>query len=154
MPWLDGEEGELHLLFLDDRSQFPFITTASCSWKDPETGEIHTIPKNFRTDGASLPIALSALPVVGPALVMRYFGHGVFMGFKEGVLHDYLRRRPAIWEGDKIVGYGEPPVPALVAHEKFNRALTEAGYPDDMIENYVAAVRAFNTNDDPVVDQG
>lgn len=143
MPFLD----DLHLQFLDDRSEFPFITTRPRSWQDPETGEIHTIPAHFRTDGASIPIALAALPVVGPALVLRYFGKGVFLGFGEGVLHDYLRRKPARWEGDRVVGYGEPPVAAAVAHEKFRRALVEGGYPDDLVANYYEAVRAFNSND-------
>lgn len=141
MPFLDP----LKLQFLDERGEFPFITIEPRRWQDPETGEIHTIPKHFMTDGASVPVALAALPVIGQALVLRYFGKGVFLGFGEGVLHDHLRRKPAIWNGDQIIGYGEPPVTAAVAHEKFRRALVEGGYQDDMIQNYVAAVLAFNS---------
>lgn len=127
------------------------MVTRQMSWADPKTGEVHTIPVNFRTDGVSEPIAIALIPIIGQLLTVSHFGYGVFMGFKQGVLHDYLRRRPAIWDGDKIVGYGDPPVPALVAHEKFKRALIEAGYPDELVDAYYAAVRAANTNDDPVV---
>ena len=123
----------LLLQFLDDRSVFPFITTAPLVYECELTGETYTVPKHFRTDGASVPEALAALPVVGPALMMRYFGNGVFHGFRQGVVHDYLRR------GDN------PPVPAAVAHRVFRAALYEAGYPPDLCEAFYAAVVAFNS---------
>jgi len=34
-----------------------------------------------------------------------------------------------------------------VAHSIFRKALIEAGYPPDLVENYYAAVRAFNSRD-------
>jgi len=147
MPWVEGQH-ELHVQLLNDREQFPWLTTKPLAWRHPDTGEVYTVPIYFRTDGASIPIALAALPIIGQALVMRYFGQGVFKGFKQGVLHDYLRRHRAIYDAaGNIVGHGEPPVPALVAHGIFRIALEEAGYPDDLVENYYSAVKAFNSSD-------
>ena len=71
----------LDVRFLDDRSQFPFITLEPLVYECELTGETYTVPKHFRTDGASVPEAIAALPLVGQALFLRYFGHGVFHGF-------------------------------------------------------------------------
>lgn len=134
MPFLDP----LQVQLLNERSVFPWITLADRRWEDPETGEIHTIPKHFRTDGSSIPKALLAVPLIGQALALRYFGNGVWLAFGEGDLHDYLRRP------DRATGL--PPVPAAVAHLKFRRALYEK-YPDmpDMCENFYSAVVMFNS---------
>lgn len=123
----------LDVRFLDDRSIFPWITLSELVYECPLTGETFVVPRHFRTDGASIPAAIAAVPVVGQALFLRYFGQGVFHGFKQGVLHDFLRR------GDN------PPVPAHVAHKIFRAALYDAGYPPDLCENYFAAVVAFNS---------
>lgn len=122
---------------LNDREQFPWITLAPLEYESELTGETYTVPAYFRTDGASLPASLVAVPVIGPALFLRYFGQGVFQGFKQGVLHDFLRRP------DRVTG--KTPVPAKVAHLVFKEALTEAGYPDDLVNTYHAAVVAFNS---------
>jgi len=124
----------LDVRLLNDRAKFPWMTLSERRYEDAVTGRTFTIPKYFRTDGASIPIAMAAIPVVGQAMVIRYFGSGVFLGFAEGVLHDYLRR------GDN------PPVPAHVAHRVFRAALYSAGYPSDLCEMYYAAVVAFNSN--------
>jgi hypothetical protein len=122
--------------FLDDRSEFPWITVEPLVYECELTGETYTVPKHFRTDGSSIPEAIALIPVVGQALFLRYFGPGgVFHGFKQGVLHDYLRR------GDN------PPVPAAHAHRIFRAALYEAGYPPDLCETYYQAVVTFNSND-------
>lgn len=123
----------LQLQFLDDRSEFPWITIAHLVYECDLTGETYTVPKHFRTDGASVPEAIAAIPIVGQSLFMRYFGHGVFHGFKQGVLHDYLRRGP------------NPPVPAHLAHKIFRHALYEDGYPADLCETYYKAVITFNS---------
>jgi len=123
----------LDVRFLDDRSIFPWITLSELVYECPLTGETYVVPRHFRTDGASIPAAIAAVPFVGQALFLRYFGRGVFQGFKQGVLHDYLRRGP------------NPPVPAHVAHKIFRAALDEAGYPPDLVANYHAAVVAFNS---------
>ena len=132
MPWVEGCS-ELHVQLLNDRNVFPWITTRELAWFDPVTGKTFIVPKYFRTDGASIPMALSLVPIVGAALCMRFFGKGIWQGFKQGVLHDCLRRGP------------NPPVPADVAHRIFRDALIEAGYPDDLVENYYAAVASFNS---------
>lgn len=131
-------ETPLVMQLLNDREQFPFITLAPLEYESALTGEIYTVPAYFRTDGASLPAALVAVPVVGQALFLRYFGQGVFQGFKQGVLHDWLRRP------DKATGL--PPVPAKVAHLIFREALTDSGYPDDLVSTYFAAVKLFNSD--------
>ena len=123
----------LDVRLLDTRSIFPWITLSELVYECELTGETYVVPRHFRTDGASVPEALAAVPVVGQALFLRYFGQGIFHGFKQGVLHDWLRR------GDS------PPVPAYVAHKIFREALYGAGYPEDLIENYYAAVVAFNS---------
>lgn len=122
---------------LNDREQFPWITLAPLEYESELTGETYTVPAYFRTDGASLPAALVAVPVVGQALFLRYFGQGVFQGFKQGVVHDFLRRP------DKVTG--KTPVVAHVAHKIFREALYEAGYPEDLCETYYSAVVAFNS---------
>jgi hypothetical protein len=115
---------QLDVRLLDDRAEKPWLTISPRRYEDPETGEIHTIPKGFLTDGASLPAALVAVPLLGPLLFLRYFGKGVFQGFAEGVLHDYLLTV----------------LPAHEANRIFRTALIEAGYPEDLIETYYAAV--------------
>lgn len=123
----------LDVRLLNDRSMFPWITLEPLQYESELTGETYTVPRHFRTDGASLPAALVALPVMGQGLFLRYFGQGVFQGFKQGVLHDYLRRGP------------NPPVPAHLAHRIFREALYAAGYPPDLCETYYAAVVLFNS---------
>jgi hypothetical protein len=118
---------------LNDREKFPWVTLAPLEYECELTGETYVVPRYFRTDGASLPAALVAVPGVGSALFLRYFGQGVFQGFKQGVLHDWLRRGP------------NPPVPAAVAHRIFRAALYEADYPGDLCETYYEAVRLFNS---------
>lgn len=130
---MSGFENQLDVRLLNDRSIFPWLTLAPLVYECELTGETYTVPKYFRTDGASLPAALVAVPLLGPALFLRYFGGGVFQGFKQGVLHDWLRRGP------------NPPVPAAVAHRIFREALYAAGYPPDLCETYYAAVVAFNS---------
>lgn len=122
----------LKVQLLNDRGQFPWITLAPLVYESALTGETYTVPANFRTDGASVP---SALMLFAAPVAMRYFGEGVWLGFREGVLHDYLRRKRAD---------GTTPVPAAVAHKVFREALTEAGYPEDLVANYYAAVATFN----------
>lgn len=123
----------LDVRFLDDRSVFPWVTLSELVYECDLTGETYVVPRNFRTDGASVPEAIAAVPVVGQSLFIRYFGAGVFHGFKQGVLHDFLRR------GDN------PPVRPHVAHRIFRHALYEAGYPADLCESYFHAVRLFNS---------
>jgi len=126
MPFLTP----LQVQFLDDRSVFPWITISPLEYESELTGEVYTVPKHFRTDGASVP---RALMLFAPPLAARFFGQGVWHGFKQGVLHDYLRRGP------------NPPVSAKVAHLVFREALQSAGYPDDICNNYFAAVVKFNS---------
>lgn len=125
----------LKVMFLDDRSEFPWITIEPLEYESMLTGEIYEVPKNFRTDGASLPMILAALPGFN-LLAQRYFGKGVWLGFKPGVLHDYLRRKRED---------GTTPVPAAIAHRVFREALYEAGYPHDLVETYYHAVKVFNS---------
>ena len=125
----------LKVQLLNDREVFPWITLAPLVYECPLTGETYQVPANFRTDGASVPKALVAVPVVGPALFQRFFGQGVWQGFREGVLHDWLRR-----ERD-----GKTPVEAATAHMIFRQALEEAGYPYDLVNAYYDAVKAFNS---------
>lgn len=127
MPWFTS----LDVTLVDDREEFPWEVISPLIWEDPETKEIHEVPIGFRTDGASIPMILSMIPIVGPALALRHFGKGIWFGFKEGVLHDFLRRND--------------PIPPSEAHLKFKRALIEGGYPEDLIANYYDAVRRFNS---------
>lgn len=129
MPFLNDLKAQL----LNDREVFPWITLEDLVYDCPLTGEIYTVPKYFRTDGASIPKALIALPIVGQALAIRYFGQGVWQGFKQGVLHDWLRR------GKRT------PVSASIAHQIFREALMERDYPADLVENYYNAVVLFNS---------
>lgn len=131
MPFLTP----LKVQFLADRTQFPWITLAPLVYESELTGETYWVPENFRTDGASVP---RALILFFPPLAARFFGSGIWQGFKQGVLHDYLRRP------DRVTG--KPPVPAKVAHLVFREALTDAGYPDDLISSYYAAVSLFNSD--------
>lgn len=120
----------LQVQYLNTRSVFPWITLAELEYESPLTGETYIVPKHFRTDGASVP---SFLILMNPPLAMRFMGTGVWHGFREGVLHDFLRRGP------------NPPVPAAVAHRVFREALYDAGYPEDLCEAYYAAVKLFNS---------
>lgn len=124
------------VMLLSDRHILPWITLEQLVYESPLTGETYVIPKHMRTDAASIPKALVLVPVVGPALFQRFFGRGVWQGFREAILHDYLRTKKD----------GAYPVPSSMAHSIFEEALTEAGYPEDLIENYVAAVRTFNSD--------
>lgn len=124
----------LEVMLLDDRTQFPWILLEPLVYECSLTGETYEVPRHFRTDGASLPRALILL---APPLAARFFGQGVWLGFKQGVLHDWLRRVDP--------RYGSPPVPAKVAHLIFREALYDYGYPEDLCENYYEAVRRFNS---------
>lgn len=126
----------LEVALLNDRHPLPWITTAILDYDSPLTGEAYTVPRHFRTDGASIPTALLTLPALGPLIALRFMGEGVWQGFKQGVLHDYLRRPDPT---------GKPPVPAKVAHLIFREALIDAGYSDDLVSAYYAAVVAFNS---------
>lgn len=136
MPFLYPND-QVKVQLLNDREEFPWLTLDTLSYQDPLSGEVYTVPKYFRTDGASVPKALVCVPIVGPALFQRFFGEGVWKGFREGVLHDYLRRKRN----------GILPVKAEVAHRIFRQALEEAGYPYDLVESYYSAVVKFNSND-------
>ena len=125
------------LMLLDPRSVFPWLTLNEVEYEDAVTGEIYRVPRHFRTDLSSVPIAVSAIPVIGPLLVMRFFGKGIWLGAEEGILHDWLRRP------DKITGL--PPVPAHVAHKIYRGALYKRGYPPDLCELYYQAVLRFNS---------
>lgn len=133
MPFLT----DLKLMFLNDREKYPWLTLEPLEYESPLTGQTYVVPKYFRTDGASIPNALIALPIIGNALVLRFMGQGVWQGFKQGVLHDYLRRERG----------GNLPVTASVAHAVFREALQDANYPSDIVENYYAAVVKFNSQD-------
>ncbi len=126
----------LKVMLIDDRAQFPWYVLESQQYECDLTGETYIVERGFRSDGSSVPIAISAVPIVGAALVSRYFGGGVFKGFREGVLHDRLRRK------DKD---GNTLVPAHVAHKVFREALYKGGYPEDMIENYYSALMLFSS---------
>ena len=121
-------------MLLNDRGAYPWITLAPLVYESELTGDTYWIPENFMTDGSSVP---RALILMAPPLAMRFMGSGVWQGFKQGVLHDWLRRP------DKATGF--PPVPAKVAHLIFREALAEAGYPDDLVSSYYAAVVTFNS---------
>lgn len=112
----------------------PWILLAPLVYESEVTGETYWVPENFLTDGSSVP---RSLILMAPPLAMRFMGRGVWQGFKQGVLHDWLRRP------DKETGF--PPVPAKVAHLIFKESLTEAGYPDDLVSSYYAAVVTFNS---------
>jgi hypothetical protein len=64
------------LMLLDPRSVFPWLTLNEVDYEDEVTGEVYTVPRHFRTDLSSVPIAISVIPVIGPLLVMRFFGKG------------------------------------------------------------------------------
>lgn len=135
MPFLTP----LKVMLLNDRAEHPWILLEPLVYYSDLTGETYAAPTHFRTDGSSVPMALAAVPVVGQFLVIRFFGQGVWQGFKEGVLHDFLRR--------KNKATGEPPVPSELAHLLFREALTNSGYSDDLVDSYYDAVVAFNSND-------
>jgi hypothetical protein len=122
----------LKVMLLNDRSQFPWITLEPLVYESELTGETYIVPKHFRTDGSSVP---RALMLFAPPLAARFFGQGVWLGFKQGVLHDYLRRSKD----------GVTPVPPAVAHRVFREALYAGGYPADVCENFYSAVRLFNS---------
>jgi len=120
----------LKVMLIDDRVQFPWFLLDPQQYECDLTGDTYLIERGFRTDGSSVPIAIAAVPLVGAALLARFFGGGVFKGFREGVLHDWLRRKNV--------------VPAHVAHKVFREALYAAGYPPDLVENYYAALQLFS----------
>jgi hypothetical protein len=133
MPFLTP----LKVQLLSDKSEFPWITLEPFVY-EAKDGTVYTVPKHFRTDFASVPKALMAIPIVGQALAMRFFGNGTWLGVKPAVLHDWARRkRPD----------GTRPMPAASAHKLFKEALEEEGYPYDLVENYYAAVVKMNSKD-------
>lgn len=131
MPFLTP----LKVQFLSDSSKFPWITLEPFSY-EAKDGTIYTVPKHFRTDFASIPKALMAVPIIGQALAMRFFGNGTWLGVKSAVLHDWARRK----QKD-----GTRPMPAAKAHRLFKEALEEEGLPEDVVANYFAAVKTFNS---------
>lgn len=126
----------LQVMLLNDRHTLPWITTEKLVYESPLTGEEYEVPKHFRTDLVSVPTALAALPGIGTAVLLEFFGTGVWMGAREGALHDYLRRP------DKD---GETPVPPIVAHRVFREALYAANYDPELCEMYYTAVKLFNS---------
>jgi len=126
-PW-----SNIQVMLLNDRVFRPWVMLERLEFESVTTGETYVVPKHFRHDGASIPAAITLLPLVGIALFLRFFGEGVFQGFREGALHDWLRQQPDI--------------PAKVAHMVFREALYDAGYPPDLCEAYYAAVALFNSN--------
>lgn len=134
MPFLDP----LNMQLLNESNVFPWMLLERFRWQDPATGEIYEAPKYFRTDGASIPIEISAVPVIGQALIMRLFATGMFKAFKPGVIHDWARRKVN----------GVRPMPAAQAHLLLKNIMTEQGYPQDIIDDYYAAVVKFNSTDD------
>ena len=127
MPFLTT----LELRLISDRSPFPWMTTQVLSWQRPSTGQVFSTPKYFRTDGASIPFAVACIPVVGPMLLARYFGAGLWLGFREGVLHDAITRGP------------EPMVTMDEGIAIFREALTESGYAQDMIDTYCRGLSIY-----------
>lgn len=125
-PWNNAK-----VMLLNDRAERPWIMLERMEFESELTGETYVVPRNFRHDGASIPAMIVLIPVVGAALFLRFFGKGVFLGFREGALHDWLRQQPHI--------------PAHLAHKIFREALRAAGYPEDMVSAYYAAVVAFNS---------
>lgn len=117
---------------LNDREKYPFLTLEVLVYEYPPTGERFEVKKYFRTDGASIPKLLIATPIIGPALFQQFFGQGVWQGFQEGVLHDWLRTEPF-------------PVEAAKAHEIFRYALEERGYSETLVTAYYNAVKLFNS---------
>jgi len=124
------------LMLLNDREKYPFILLDELWYDCPLTGEVYKIERHFRTDLVSMPIVLAAVPIIGQTLVIRYFGKGVWLGARESILHDRLRR--ADENGNFIV-------PAHVAHKIFREALYEAGYDPVMCEDYYRALMLFNS---------
>jgi len=127
MPFI-SPHANVQVMLLNDRHSYPWITLAPLVYESEITGERYEVPAHFRTDGSSIP---QWIILMAPPLAMRLMGRGVWQGFREGVLHDYLRR-------DNLV-------PAVVAHRVFREALYAAGYPPDLCEAYYAAVRIFNS---------
>ncbi len=119
------------VMLLNDREERPFIMLERLEFESEITGETYVVPRHFRHDGASVPAALLLLPVVGTALFLRFFGKGVYQGFREGALHDWLRQQPEI--------------PAKIAHLVFREALYAANYPPALCEAYYSAVKLFDS---------
>jgi hypothetical protein len=130
MPFV-SPHANIKVMLLNDRHKKPWIMLDILEFYSETTGETYIVPKHFRHDGASIPALIVLLPVVGAALFLRFFGSGVFQGFREGALHDWLRQQPDI--------------PAKVAHLILREALYAAGYPPDLCESYYQAVVLFNS---------
>lgn len=119
------------VMLLNDRASRPWIMLEQLVYDSPLTGETYEVPKNFRHDGASVPVLILLIPIVGQAMFLRFFGQGIFLGFREAILHDWLR--------DQV------DIPAKVAHLILREALYAANYPPDVCEAYYAAVVTFNS---------
>jgi len=130
MPFV-SPSANLQVMLLNDRAAKPWAMLEKLEFYSEITGETYIVPKHFLTDLASVPKAIVLLPIIGLALFLRFFGSGVWLGAREGALHDWLRQQPDI--------------PAKVAHLIFREALYDAGYPEDLCENYYEAVRRFNS---------
>lgn len=126
----------LNVMLLNDRHPLPWILTEKLIYESPLTGEEYVIPRHFRTDLVSIPKALAALPGVGTYMMLQFFGTGVWMGARESVVHDWLRRP------NKETGV--PPVAPVLAHRIFREALYFGNYTPEMIELYYRAVTAFD----------
>ena len=126
----------LQVMLLSDRHHLPWILTEPLMYHYPVSGEVFEVPRHFRTNLVSMPKSLIALPVVGVAAFMEFFGEGVWLGARESVLHDWLRT-----ERD-----GAYPVPASTAHQIFRYALEEAEYPAHVVDLYHKAVSLFNSD--------
>ena len=125
-PWNNAK-----VMLLNDRAERPFIMLERLEFYSETTGETYVVPKHFRHDGASVWAAVALIPIVGQLLFLRFFGKGVFLGFREGALHDWLRQQPHIQ--------------AKVAHLIFREALYAANYQPDLCEAYYEAVKLFNS---------
>jgi hypothetical protein len=134
MPWVEGH-GDLIIQFLDERVPRPFMLTQELWWEHPD-GRVFKIPKWFRFNGVSMPIGLAAVPGIGASLIIRFWGDGVFMGFKESALHDYLCTPDST---------GRFPVPLSEGNKIFKIALEEANYPEDVVADYFAALSLANS---------
>lgn len=134
MPFI-SPYNNVKVQLLNDRAKYPFLTLEVLVYEYPPTGECFEVKKYFRTDGASVPKLLVATPIIGPAIFQQFFGQGVWQGFQEGVLHDWLRTPVN----------GVYPVEAAKAHEIFKYALEERGYSEALVTAYYNAVKLFNS---------
>lgn len=123
----------LQVMLLNDRIDLPWILTEKLVYEYPPTGEVFEIQKHFRTNLVSMPKELIALPIVGNIAFSEFFGHGVWLGARESVLHDFLCTKEN----------GTYPVEIGAAHRIFRHAMLESGYPESVANAYYRAVVEF-----------